>query len=182
MNLEDLVRKTISEVSSQIEELQKQKELLKDQKNAKVEFEVIESSKEELSIEEEPEISAKTKQKSSTQEVEIENLKQDKKESKKEQISSLSQKEPKQDEQLKAELLQANLQSQQELSSEVLNASVIMQSLGEDIFLKNLRERILVLFEGLNRIEKEDLEQRLNLTINFLEFLLANIEDKLKKQ
>ncbi|EGB2083999.1 2-oxoglutarate:acceptor oxidoreductase, partial [Campylobacter jejuni] len=26
-----------------------------------------------------------------------------------------------------------------------------------------------------------DLENRLNLTINFLEFLLANIEDKLKK-
>ncbi|EAI8395821.1 2-oxoglutarate:acceptor oxidoreductase, partial [Campylobacter jejuni] len=30
-------------------------------------------------------------------------------------------------------------------------------------------------------IKKDDLENRLNLTINFLEFLLANIEDKLKK-
>ncbi|EDA4190886.1 CiaD-like domain-containing protein, partial [Campylobacter jejuni] len=29
--------------------------------------------------------------------------------------------------------------------------------------------------------KKDDLENRLNLTINFLEFLLANIEDKLKK-
>ncbi|APA81060.1 hypothetical protein CJD42_3760 [Campylobacter jejuni subsp. jejuni D42a] len=48
-------------------------------------------------------------------------------------------------------------------------------------FLKHLRERILVLFEGLNSIKKDDLENRLNLTINFLEFLLANIEDKLKK-
>ncbi|WP_445080055.1 CiaD-like domain-containing protein, partial [Campylobacter jejuni] len=45
----------------------------------------------------------------------------------------------------------------------------------------HLRERILVLFEGLNSIKKDDLENRLNLTINFLEFLLANIEDKLKK-
>lgn len=51
----------------------------------------------------------------------------------------------------------------------------------DELFLKNIRERILVLFEGLNGINKDDLENRLELTINFLEFLLANIEDKLKK-
>ncbi|MBW1436520.1 2-oxoglutarate:acceptor oxidoreductase, partial [Campylobacter jejuni] len=69
------------------------------------------------------------------------------------------------------------------LQSEILNPSVMteVQTLNEDIFLKHLRERILVLFEGLNSIKKDDLENRLNLTINFLEFLLANIEDKLKK-
>ncbi|WP_300702292.1 2-oxoglutarate:acceptor oxidoreductase [uncultured Campylobacter sp.] len=51
----------------------------------------------------------------------------------------------------------------------------------DELFLKNIRERILVLFEGLNSIDKDDLENRLDLTTNFLEFLLANIEDKLKK-
>ncbi|EAI7731299.1 2-oxoglutarate:acceptor oxidoreductase, partial [Campylobacter coli] len=69
------------------------------------------------------------------------------------------------------------------LQSEILNPSIIaeVQTLNEGIFLKHLRERILVLFEGLNSVKEENLEHRLQLTINFLEFLLANIEDKLKK-
>ena len=51
----------------------------------------------------------------------------------------------------------------------------------DELFLKNIRERILVLFEGLNSIDKDDLENRLDLTTNFLEFFFFNIEDKLKK-
>lgn len=51
----------------------------------------------------------------------------------------------------------------------------------EAAFLRNVKERILVLFEGLKAAEYDDIETRLDLTINFLEFLLASIEDKLKK-
>jgi hypothetical protein len=53
-------------------------------------------------------------------------------------------------------------------------------------FLVSLRERILVLFEGLqtinnsNNSETLNLEKKLDLTINFLEFMLASIEDKLE--
>ncbi|TKX28672.1 2-oxoglutarate:acceptor oxidoreductase [Campylobacter sp. MIT 12-5580] len=54
-------------------------------------------------------------------------------------------------------------------------------SFNEEVFLKNIRERVLVLFEGLSSSDEKDLRSRLDLTINFLEFLLANIEDKLKK-
>lgn len=54
-------------------------------------------------------------------------------------------------------------------------------SFNNEFFLKNIKERILVLFEGLKATKKENLEDRLDLTINFLEFLLANIEDRLKK-
>lgn len=54
-------------------------------------------------------------------------------------------------------------------------------SSSEARFLNNVKERILVLFEGLKAAEYEDIETRLDLTINFLEFLLASIEDKLKK-
>lgn len=54
-------------------------------------------------------------------------------------------------------------------------------SANEELFLKNVKERVLVLFEGLKAAEYEDIETRLDLTINFLEFLLASIEDKLKK-
>ncbi|WP_257404010.1 effector protein CiaD [Campylobacter lari] len=51
----------------------------------------------------------------------------------------------------------------------------------EEFFLKNLRERILVLFEGLKNTKDEHIEKRLDITITFLEFLLAKIEDRLKK-
>ncbi|CAM4092913.1 effector protein CiaD [Campylobacter armoricus] len=51
----------------------------------------------------------------------------------------------------------------------------------EEFFLKNIRERILVLFEGLKNTKDEHLEKRLDITITFLEFLLAKIEDRLKK-
>lgn len=54
-------------------------------------------------------------------------------------------------------------------------------SASEARFLNNIKERILVLFEGLKAAEYDDIETRLDLTINFLEFLLASIEDKLKK-
>lgn len=50
---------------------------------------------------------------------------------------------------------------------------------GEEIFLKNLRERIEVLFEGLSEIPKENLENRLDITLKFLEFALANVENRL---
>ena len=51
---------------------------------------------------------------------------------------------------------------------------------GEEIFLKNLKERILVLFEGLNATGEENLKDRLSLTLKFLEFALANVENRLE--
>lgn len=154
MNLEDLAKKTINEVSFEIEEQQRQKEALKSQ---------------ELE-EEKAESGAAQPSESEVKEEDL--LKKELQENNKET-------------EIKQQILCSNLKSEEkkELSSEVLNTSIMiqMQNLGEDIFLKNLRERILVLFEGLNHIKREDLEQRLNLTIHFLEFLLANIEDKLKK-
>jgi len=51
---------------------------------------------------------------------------------------------------------------------------------GEEIFLKNLKERILVLFEGINATGEEDLKDRLSLTLKFLEFVLANVENRLE--
>jgi|GEM_PF-471193 len=53
-------------------------------------------------------------------------------------------------------------------------------------FLVNLKERVLVLFEGLQTIEvtaNKDLlltEKKIDLTINFLEYLLASIDEKLE--
>ena len=51
---------------------------------------------------------------------------------------------------------------------------------GEEIFLKNLKERVLVLFEGINATSEENLKDRLSLTLKFLEFVLANVENRLE--
>ena len=51
---------------------------------------------------------------------------------------------------------------------------------GEEIFLRNLKERVLVLFEGLNATSEENLKDRLSLTLKFLEFVLANVENRLE--
>lgn len=48
----------------------------------------------------------------------------------------------------------------------------------ERLFLLNLKERLTVLFEGLNS-DARNIELRLDITIKFLEFLLASIEDRL---
>lgn len=50
----------------------------------------------------------------------------------------------------------------------------------EEIFLANLAERIEVLFEGLKQTSEQELSQRLELTTKFLEFTLANIENRLQ--
>jgi hypothetical protein len=51
----------------------------------------------------------------------------------------------------------------------------------DDKFLLNLREKLLVLFEGLQSPEIVDIEQKLDLTLNFLEFALSQIEKKLNE-
>ena len=65
--------------------------------------------------------------------------------------------------------------------SELQMGTSYVLSTSEARFLNNVKERILVLFEGLKSAKQDDIETRLDLTINFLEFLLASIEDKLKK-
>lgn len=48
-------------------------------------------------------------------------------------------------------------------------------------FLVNLRERLLVLFEGLKSPKNDKTDAKIDLILNFLEYLLANIEHKLDK-
>lgn len=50
----------------------------------------------------------------------------------------------------------------------------------EKVFLNSVKERILVLFEGLNNFDKNDIEARVELSLKFIEFLLANIEKRLE--
>ena len=51
----------------------------------------------------------------------------------------------------------------------------------EEQFLKKLRERILVLFEGFKSPNNQNIEAKLDLTLNFLEYLLATIDERLNE-
>lgn len=161
MNLEDLAKKTIDEVHHQIKERERQLQSLKEQEEEH-------QKADEAKIEVLEDDHLKTSQEDILEQIQMAKF-QEEQENLEINDEDETKKEP-----LKEKLVE---------ESEILNPNIIakVQSLNEDIFLKNLKERILVLFEGLNDTKKEDLDARLELTINFLEFLLANIEDRLNK-
>lgn len=71
-----------------------------------------------------------------------------------------------------------------ELSASILKINELLANLSEvkndEVqFLSALKERILVLFEGLNAFEG-DLEARVELSIKFMEFLLASIDNRVE--
>ncbi|MDD3342542.1 MAG: hypothetical protein PHR87_03085 [Sulfurospirillaceae bacterium] len=47
-------------------------------------------------------------------------------------------------------------------------------------FFLSLRERILVLFEGFQSPNNKNIEAKIDLTLNFLEYLLATIDEHLE--
>lgn len=161
MNLEDLAKKTIDEVHHQIKEQERQLQSLKEQEE---EHQKVDEAK----IETLEDDHLKTSQEDILEQIQMAKFQEE------QENLEINDGDETKGEPLKEELVE---------ESEILNPNIIakVQSLNEDIFLKNLKERILVLFEGLNDTKKEDLDTRLELTINFLEFLLANIEDRLNK-
>lgn len=50
---------------------------------------------------------------------------------------------------------------------------------GEARMLEGIRERLLVLFEGFQSPNNVQIEAKVDLTLNFLEYLLATIENRL---
>ncbi|WP_258032383.1 CiaD-like domain-containing protein [Campylobacter concisus] len=78
--------------------------------------------------------------------------------------------------------VEANLQNEQvfEVKDEPASITKSREVSEEKIFLANLAERIEVLFEGLKQTSEQNLASRLELTTKFLEFTLANIENRLQ--
>lgn len=64
-----------------------------------------------------------------------------------------------------------NLKEHEEINS--------VNTLSEEDFLLKIKERILVLFEGLNSFDRGDIEARVELSLKFMEFLLANIDKRI---
>ncbi len=160
MNLEDLAKKTIDEVSKQVSK-EPVNEPLKEQKKLddEVSFEIARSK-----LADTERIDEKISDAQASKALE---------EASKEQVIDLNAYEKNIENNLKSSE-SSQISVEESSSNKALNFN-------EELFLKNLRERILVLFEGLKSTKDEDLKARLELCINFLEFLLANIEDKLKK-
>jgi hypothetical protein len=72
----------------------------------------------------------------------------------------------------------------QELQSDMQNmqeAVVENRSGSEKLFLQTMQERLLVLFEGFQSPNNVQIEAKVDLTLNFLEYLLAMIENRLKE-
>ncbi len=59
--------------------------------------------------------------------------------------------------------------------------SHLLSSHNEALFLENIKERIHVLFEGFQSPNNVNIEAKVDLTLNFLEFLLSSIETRLKE-
>ena len=78
--------------------------------------------------------------------------------------------------------VETNLQNEQvfEVKEEPVSPIKNREVSEEKIFLANLAERIEVLFEGLKQTPEQNLASRLELTTKFLEFILANIENRLQ--
>ena len=52
---------------------------------------------------------------------------------------------------------------------------------GELYFLNSIRERLLVLFEGFQAPNNANIEAKVDMTLNFLEYTLATIDDRIEK-
>lgn len=51
----------------------------------------------------------------------------------------------------------------------------------ERLFCESMRERILVLFEGFQSPNNKSIEAKVDLTLNFLEYSLAVLDERLEK-
>ena len=79
--------------------------------------------------------------------------------------------------------------SESELESaddlQLLSKEIKVEELIENddtLFLMKVKDRLVVLFEGLQDKNIVDLDSKLQMTLDFLEYLLADIEDRLKEK
>jgi len=51
----------------------------------------------------------------------------------------------------------------------------------EMLYLTSMRERLLVLFEGFQAPNNTNIEAKVDMTLNFLEYVLATLENRIEK-
>ena len=72
------------------------------------------------------------------------------------------------------------LETLEEIDKEKIVEEIQKEKEDDTEFLQHLRERLLILFEGLQSPNTQNLETKIDVTLNFLEYILAKIEEKLQ--
>lgn len=93
-------------------------------------------------------------------------------------LSTLEELEHSKDELVKPTSYTEQTQEPSLTSSEPASVSTLHN---EAMFLENMKERIHVLFEGFQSPNNVNIEAKVDLTLNFLEYLLGAIETRLKE-
>jgi len=71
--------------------------------------------------------------------------------------------------------LQQDVMEQEEIQEDVTSYD------NELYFLQSIRERLLVLFEGFQAPNNANIEAKVDMTLNFLEYTLATIDERVEK-
>jgi hypothetical protein len=76
-----------------------------------------------------------------------------------------------------------NLETKQEPIEEVVEVPQEQTNSleSETLYLNSIRERLLVLFEGFQAPNNVNIEAKVDMTLNFLEYTLATIDSRLEK-
>ena len=86
------------------------------------------------------------------------------------------------DEKVVSSDISPEIESEQGSSIEPIKGTQVVASSTDEVkFLSHMRERLLVLFEGLLELDDDMLESKLNLTLKYLEYSLAHIDDQIEK-
>ncbi len=65
--------------------------------------------------------------------------------------------------------------------SEISNEQEVESNDSELMYLNSIRERLLVLFEGFQAPNNTNIEAKVDMTLNFLEYVLATIDSRVDK-
>ena len=65
--------------------------------------------------------------------------------------------------------------------SEISNEQAFDSNDSELMYLSSIRERLLVLFEGFQAPNNTNIEAKVDMTLNFLEYVLATIDSRVEK-
>jgi len=69
----------------------------------------------------------------------------------------------------------------QDETTEIEVPSTVSSNDSELMYLNSIRERLLVLFEGFQAPNNVNIEAKVDMTLNFLEYTLATIDDRVQK-
>ena len=64
--------------------------------------------------------------------------------------------------------------------SEISNEQTFESNDSELMYLNSIRERLLVLFEGFQAPNNTNIEAKVDMTLNFLEYVLATIDSRVQ--